>query len=240
MALTISRVSIGDAETERNLRRTVEKLGVPPGESWDVAISASGPGASWEVVLLGPVRPKAMHIDWEIVATADGARYRKSFHGKNEQNADCLKLCVRKLLWDAIRFRDNPITAEDPVLAQAYEDVVWQLLRNEEVEPVQVRFGVWREGFEALKVVCKVESVTAPAPFLPWRWWSTLVRTPGELKAQLEEALEGRRERSLTRRFAIAQEPSKRPARVPARSAPGAVLHGGFGSEVARTATGSA
>jgi hypothetical protein len=240
MALTISRVSIGDAERERSLRRTLEKLGVPPGEDWDVSITASGPCAAWEVVLLGPSRPKARHIDWEIVETSDGPRYRKSFHGKKEQNIDCLKLCVRKLLWDAIRFRDNPITAEDPVLAQAYEDVVWQLLRNEEVEPVQVRFGVWREGFEALKIVCKVESVNAPTPFLPWRWWSSLVRTPGELKAQLEEALEGRRERSLTRRFAIAQEPSKRPARAPAQPAPAAVLRGGFGHEVGRTATGSA
>ena len=70
---------------------------------------------------------------------------------------------VRKLVWERIQFRENPIRAHDAPLGQAFEDAVWELLRHEEMRPLQVRFGVWREGVDGMKFVCKVELRTPPS-----------------------------------------------------------------------------
>ena len=67
MALTVTRISVGDAETERALETALEELGVPVGEDWAASMTISAAGSAWEMVLDGAPRLKAEHIDWEIV-----------------------------------------------------------------------------------------------------------------------------------------------------------------------------
>ena len=226
MALTITRISLADAETERVLREALDNLGVPAGEEWRVSISTRGVGAAWDAVLEGPCREKALHIDWEIVEHDGGARYRKLFHGKNEQNVEHVKRCVRKLLWACIQFRDNPVKALSPKLADAFEEAVWAVLRYDDLRPVQVRFGVWREGFDGTKFVCKVEYSVVPGGTrqLPWSWWSSLVRTPEDLAAELQRALMMRRKRRVSSPAALARARRRAAARAAAARAevPGA------------------
>src|SRR5262245_42470989 len=85
MALSIARISLGDVNIERTVRDALDTLGVPAGEEWLASVVTRAAGAAWDVVLEGPSRQKADHIDWEIVEHAGGARYRKLFHGKGEQ-----------------------------------------------------------------------------------------------------------------------------------------------------------
>jgi hypothetical protein len=209
MALNISRVSVGDSEVERSLRRALEKVGVPEGEEWSAEITTAPSSGAWHLVLTGPVRPKALHIDWEIVDRGAGARYWKAFQGVAEQTVLNVKQCARKLLWDRIQFCENPIRALNPRQALAFEEAVCRVLRGEDMNPVQVRFGLWREGYEAMKVVCKIKYVAPLSgdPHLSWSWWSSLVTNPDELQAELQKALETRRERhaALTRLFAEAK-----------------------------------
>src|SRR5207249_9991 len=111
-----------------------------------------------------------------------------------------LKRALRKLLWEAIQFRENPVWSVDPVLAEAFEKAVWTELRHEEMKPLQVRFGVWREGPDGTKFVCKVEY--ASASDRPWSWWSSLVRTPDDLQHELQKALVARRKRRAAQALA--------------------------------------
>jgi hypothetical protein len=197
MGLTIDRVLIANSETERAIRGALQAVGVPPGEEWTATMTALSRTSAWELILQGPSRTKSAYFDWEIVEGDGAARYRKLFQGKDEQNVQYVKNGVRKLVWSRIQFGENPIRAHDETLGQAFEDAVWELLRNEEMRPLQVRFGVWREGVESLRFVCKVELHATP-PFdgqLPWSWWSSLVRTPQELASELEKALQARRKR---------------------------------------------
>ena len=197
MGLTIDRVLIANSETERAIRGTLEAVGVPPGEEWSATMTALSRSSAWELILQGPTRTKSAYFDWEIVEGEGAARYRKLFQGKDEQNVQYVKNGVRKLLWSRIQFGENPIRTHDESLGQGFEDAVWELLRNEEMRPLQVRFGVWREGVESLRFVCKVELHATP-PFdgqLPWSWWSSLVRTPQELASELDKALQARRKR---------------------------------------------
>jgi hypothetical protein len=197
MGLTIDRVLIANSETERAIRGALEGLGVPPGEEWAATMTALSRSSAWELILQGPTRIKSAHFDWEIVEADGGARYRRLYQGKDEQNVQYVKNGVRKLVWSQIQFCDNPIRSHDQAVGQAFEDTVWALLRHEEIRPLQVRFGVWREGVESLRFVCKVERHATP-PFdgqLPWSWWSSLVRTPQELAAELDKALQARRKR---------------------------------------------
>ncbi len=156
MSLSIGRMAIGEADPERALRDAFGELGVPAGEEWQVSISPNSTAGAWEVTLDGPPRAKAEHIDWEIVHRADRTRYRKLFH-KAERDPLFLKRALRKLLWESIQFRENPIWSVDPVLAEGFEKAVWTELRREEMKPIQVRFGVWREGPDGTKFVCKVD-----------------------------------------------------------------------------------
>jgi len=197
MGLTIDRVLIANSETERAIRGALEGVGVPPGEDWTATMTALSRSSSWELILQGPIRTKSAYFDWEIVEGDGTARYRRLYQGKDEQNVQYVKNGVRKLVWSRIQFGDNPIRTHDEALGQAFEDAVWDQLRHEEMRPLQVRFGVWREGVESLRFVCKVER-HAPPPFdgqLPWSWWSSLVRTPQELAAELDKALQARRKR---------------------------------------------
>jgi hypothetical protein len=194
MPLSIDRVSVGNHETEQALRLILDDLGVPQGEEWTASIVASPRGA-WEVVLDGAPRAKADHFDWEIVPRAEGVRFRKLFHGKDEQTPDHFKRETRKLLWECVQFKDNPIRNVSPALGEAYEETVWNLLRNEDMSPLQVRFGVWREGPDGMKFVCKVEY--SHIRRVPWTWWSGLVRTPQVLATELQRALLLRRKRQM-------------------------------------------
>ncbi len=208
MALNISRVSVGDSEVERSLWRALEKVGAPEGEEWTAEVTTTAGGA-WHVVLSGPARPKSLHIDWEIVERPEGARYWKALQGVDEQTVQNVKQCARRLLWDRIQFCENPIRTVNPRQALAFEEAVWRVLRNEDMAPVQVRFGLWREGYDAAKVVCKIKYVAPLSgdPHLSWSWWSSLVSNPDDLQTELQKALETRRERhvALQRMFAEAK-----------------------------------
>jgi hypothetical protein len=196
MSLSVEQISLGgdDSDLERSLASAIAELGAPPEEGWTAAV-ASSPAGAWEVVLEGAPRRKADHIDWEIVEKGARARYRKLFQGPREKQADHVRRCVRSLVWESVQFTENPIKTVNPTLAQAFEDVVWDLLRHEDMHPVQIRFGVWREGFDGMRFVCKVEYATKPSPRprFPWSWWSSLVRAPEDLRSEFEKALTARR-----------------------------------------------
>jgi hypothetical protein len=194
MPLNLQRVSLGSASIERTLIQALKELGAPADEDWNLTLTAPSPDAAWEVVLEGPYRSKSEHVDWEIVANGHG-RFRKLFQGQAEHTVHRVRLAVRNLIWDGIRFGDNPIRSVDVALANSFEETVWSLLRDEEMDLVDVRFGVWREGPEEPRYVCKIEHETAPSPLprFPWRWRSSLLRSPRELKLELGKALANRR-----------------------------------------------
>ena len=195
MPLSISRLSVGSPETEQSLRSILEDLGVPEGEDWTVAITAPSPSAAWEVNFDGVPRLKSDHYDWEIVQHEGAARFRRLLLGKDEQTLDYFKRSVRKLLWECVQFKENPIRSHNPKLGEAFEEAVWALLRHEDMKPVLVRFGVWREGPDGMKFVCKVEYASDRR--VPWTWWSSLVRNAQDLTNELTRALASRRKRQV-------------------------------------------
>ncbi len=219
MALSIARVAVGDAGMEQEIRRILDDIGVPASEGWTASVGLT-PGGAWEVVLDGAPRTKCEHVDWEIVPHESHVRFRKILRGRDEQNADFFRRMARKLLWEAVQFKDNPIRNVSPRLGEAYEDAVWSLLRHEDMNPVQVRFGVWREGADGMKFVCKVEYASNRR--VPWSWWSGLVRTPQDMANELARALAVRRKRMvvtpslgarrLRRAPALASRPMPHPA----------------------------
>jgi hypothetical protein len=194
MALIFRSVHVGNPEIERLLSQSLQEMGTPVDEDWGITIEAASPDAAWEVVLDGPSRPKSAHVDWEIVENGT-CHYRKLFQGRSEHTVEAVRLSLRRLFWDGIRFKDNPIKSRDGALAGSFEEAVWALLRAEEMEDVDVRFGVWREGPDEPRYVCKIEHETAPSPLprFPWTWRSSLLRSPKELKAELTKALAARR-----------------------------------------------
>ena len=223
MALTVTRISVGDAETERALETALDELGVPVGEDWTASLTISSAAGAWEMVLDGAPRLKAEHIDWEIVQRDGRARYRKLFQGRAEQAVPHIKRCVRQLLWERIHFQENPIKALNPKLAEGFEDAVWSVLRYAEMNPLHVRFGVWREGFDGMKFVCKVEYAAVPCPTkqqLPWTWWSSLVRSPEDLAFELQKALVARQKRQVAAAAAAARARLRAARRVVPTSAP--------------------
>lgn len=194
MPLNLHRVSVGNNEVERTLVQALKEIGAPSDEAWTLTLTASSPDATWEVVLEGPYRSKSDHVDWEIVANGHG-HYRKLFQGQAEHTVQAVRVALRNLIWDGIRFSDNPIRAVDATMAASVEETVWSLLANEDMDMVDVRFGVWREGPEEPRFVCKIEHETAPSPLprYPWRWRSSLLRSARELKIELSKALATRR-----------------------------------------------
>jgi hypothetical protein len=195
MSMSISRLSVGSPEMEEGLRSILEEMGAPDGEDWTASITRSAASAAWEVVFDGAPRTKADHVDWEIVEHESAARFRRLLLGKDEQTLDYFKRSIRKLLWECVQFKDNPIRTHNPKLGEAFEETVWSLLRIEDMKPVQVRFGVWREGPDGMKFVCKVEYASDRR--VPWSWWSSLVRNPQDLANELTRALAGRRKRQV-------------------------------------------
>jgi hypothetical protein len=196
MGLTITAVSIGDAETQRAVRQALCDLGADAGEEWTARIIADG-NCAWEFTLDGPRRSMAPLQDWEILRHDESARYRRILQGSGEQSATYVKNIARRVLWQRIEFRENPIRTVSPELGSAFEEAVWDVLRHEP-EPFQVRFGVWRDGPEALQFVCKVETTQARGPArATWRWWSPLIRRPEDLNSRLREAMDARRRRQV-------------------------------------------
>jgi hypothetical protein len=165
----------------------------------------------------GVTRNKCEHVDWEILQHDGRARFRKLFLGKDEKTVESFKRAARKLVWESVQFRDNPIRAVNGPLGESFEDAVWGLLRHEDMVPVHVRFGIWREGPDGMKFVCKVEYSSARK--VPWSWWSGLVRTPADLAAELSRALLQRRKRQYVCPSALAalrRRPARRPRPTPA------------------------
>jgi hypothetical protein len=218
MSLNIDRIAVGDPGTEHALKQVLEEVGVPAGEEWTASIVAS-PRGSWEVVLDGAARTKSEHFDWENVAREGGTHFRKLYHGRDEQTPEHIKREARKLLWECVQFKDNPIRNVSPALGEAFEETVWNLLRHEDMSPVQVRFGIWREGPDGMKFVCKVEY--SHARRVPWTWWSGLARTPQDLATELGRALLARRKRQSVSSSGLGMARRTRRARV-APAAPGA------------------
>ena len=194
MALSISRMAVGDPAIDQQLRQILEAVGVPASEDWTASITCSRSGA-WEVVLDGAPRAKSDHVDWEIVQHDGHVRFRKMFLGRDEQSPDHFRRVIRKLLWESVQFKENPIQKVSPALGEAFEETVWNILRHEDMNPIQVRFGVWREGADGMKFVCKVEYASNRR--VPWSWWSGLVRTPQDLANELTRALAVRRKRQV-------------------------------------------
>ena len=195
MPMNVSRLSVGNVETEQGLRAVLDELEVPEGEDWTASVHAATASGAWEAVFEGAARTKSDHVDWEIVQHEGAAHYRRLFLGKDEQTLDYFKRSVRKLLWECVQFKDNPIRNHNPKLGEAFEETVWNLLRNEEMKPVQVRFGVWREGPDGMRFVCKIEYASDRR--VPWSWWSSLVRNPQDLSLELTRALANRRKRQV-------------------------------------------
>jgi hypothetical protein len=88
----------------------------------------------------------------------------------------------------------NPIRLEDPELGRAFEQAVAESLRGEDLERVQVRFGIWRAEPSHPQFVCKLDCVCEPGEG-GWRWWSPIVATPAALRTAVREALAIRRRR---------------------------------------------
>ena len=137
MGMSIGRLSVANSEAELGLRSVLDELDVPEGEDWTASISASSATGAWEVVFDGAPRTKADHVEWEIVAHDGVARYRRLFLGKDEQTTDYFKRSIRKLLWECVQFKDNPIRNHNPKLGEAFEEAVWNLLRHEDMKPVK-------------------------------------------------------------------------------------------------------
>jgi hypothetical protein len=194
MALSISRTAVGDSSIDQQLRQILDGVGVPAGEEWTASVTCSRSGA-WEVVLDGAPRAKSDHVDWEIVQHDGRYRFRKMFVGRDEQAPDRFRRVIRKLLWESVQFKENPIQKVSPPLGEAFEETVWGILRHEDMNPIQVRFGVWKEGPDGMKFVCKVEYASNRR--VPWSWWSGLVRTPQDLANELTRALAIRRKRQV-------------------------------------------
>ncbi|HVC65396.1 MAG TPA: hypothetical protein VNF52_07930, partial [Candidatus Dormibacteraeota bacterium] len=79
--------------------------------------------------------------------------------------------------------------------------------------------GVWREGPDGMKFVCKVEYVSASDR--PWTWWSSLVRTPDDLHHEMQKALVNRRKRRAAQALAAKSAAARlaRRARIAATEA---------------------
>src|SRR5687768_4880207 len=91
----------------------------------------------------------------------------------------------------AVQIAPNPIFRVDRTLAREFEETVVRAL-GEPAASLVIRFGVWEGEQDGPRFLCKIEEAprraleNAPA----WRWWSPMVRTPGELFALVREAVQ--------------------------------------------------
>lgn len=96
-----------------------------------------------------------------------------------------------------IELLENPIHRHDPGLAVAVEEQLRQILRDEGLGSVSVRFRVCRDDDGEFQFICKVENPPRVDTdvMVPWRWWSPLLATADEFSAALEDGLRVRRAR---------------------------------------------
>lgn len=198
MGLRMGRISVEDPRKEKALEEALVEVGCGLGEHWTARITTDA-RAAWELVLEGPQRFQATDPGWRVSPrNGAGARYRRFLRGESEKSVEFVKSIVRQLLWESIQFGDNPIWSHDARLGQAFEQAVWTVLRDQQKEPVHVRFNVWQDEPDGLRFVCKVEAVGGAGSDMrqpPWRWWSPLVQTPDELGSELEQAMARRQRR---------------------------------------------
>ena len=102
----------------------------------------------------------------------------------------------------AVEIVENPLAAQNPVLAREVEQDVRSILGSHDLGRVEVRFRVCRDEAEGLKFICKVEG-PAPADLhqeaAQWRWWSPLMESAQDFRDALMDAIEIRRQRLSTR-----------------------------------------
>lgn len=98
-----------------------------------------------------------------------------------------------------VRVVENGIERIDGRLGAAFEKVVVDLLSREALEPVDVSLRVWEPSTGDLCFLCRVEKrdVAGEGGRARWRWWSTLLRTPAQLREELRSGLAARRRRLI-------------------------------------------
>jgi hypothetical protein len=100
---------------------------------------------------------------------------------------------------------DNPLRGQDPALARALEAILHDVLEQEDLGAVDVRFRVCQEQEAGLRFICKVENPPfaddLPQRRVPLRWWSPLMETAQDFRSALLEAMEVRHERMAQQRF---------------------------------------
>jgi hypothetical protein len=102
----------------------------------------------------------------------------------------------------AVEIVENPLAAQNPILAREVEQDVRGILGAQDLGRLEVRFRVCRDEAEGLKFICKVEG-PAPADLhqeaTQWRWWSPLMESAQEFRDALLDAIEIRRQRLAAR-----------------------------------------
>ena len=97
-----------------------------------------------------------------------------------------------------IEIVENSIHRFDAALAADVEARLREILRDERLGAVNVRFRVCGDEGDTLQFICKVENPPAVDDALaPWRWWSPLMASVEDFAAALEEGLRVRRSRLL-------------------------------------------
>lgn len=99
-----------------------------------------------------------------------------------------------------IEIVENAIHHHDPELAASVEERLRELLRDENLGAVAVRFRVCRDEDDAFRFICKVENPPRVDTdvAMPWRWWSPLMASADDLAAALGDGLRVRRARLST------------------------------------------
>lgn len=94
---------------------------------------------------------------------------------------------------------ENPLRGEDPALARAVEAILREVLEDEDLGTVHVRFRVCQDLEQGLRFICKVENPPLaddlPPRRVPLRWWSPLMETAQDFRTALLDAMEVRHDR---------------------------------------------
>ena len=128
-------------------------------------------------------------------------------------------MAVRNLIWDGIRFGDNPIRSVDISVADTFEETVWSLLRNEEMDMVDVRFGGLARGPRGAPLRLQDRARDVALPAAPLSVEMALVAAPERPRAEdraeqgpgLSTARAPRRLGCLCRAQATAARPAAAP-----------------------------
>jgi len=98
-----------------------------------------------------------------------------------------------------IEIVENPIHRHNASLAAEVEARLLDILRDERLGAVNVRFRVCRDEAGSFQFICKVENPPAADAdaLAPWRWWSPLMANAADFAAALEDGLRVRRSRLL-------------------------------------------